>query len=77
MSANALFHYELPFDKEYLPLINDLIRMAAIQVTAQLLHCSRTPDANFFSSGFIQMLSFVLLGIGVYWLIIRKIIIFT
>ena len=60
---------------EYLPLINDLIRMAAIQITAQLLHCSRTPEASFFSSGFIQMLSFVLLGIGVYWLIIRKIII--
>ena len=33
MSANALFHYELPFDKEYLPLINDLIRMAYYSVT--------------------------------------------
>ncbi len=75
-SSEALFQYELPFEKEYLPLINDIIRMAVIQITAQLMYSTRNSQ-NFFSTNFIQMLSFILLGITVYWLIIRKIIIFT
>ena len=75
-SSEALFQYELPFEKEYLPLINDIIRMAVIQITAQLMYSTRN-STNFFSKNFIQMLSFILLGITVYWLIIRKIIIFT
>ena len=32
-SPHALFHYELQIEKEYLPLINDLLRMAIIQIT--------------------------------------------
>lgn len=76
MSSDALFHYELPIDKEYLPLINDLIRMAVIQLTAQLMYSSRS-NQTFFSANFVQMLAFVLLGISVYWLIIRKIVVFT
>ena len=48
MSANALFHYELPFDKEYLPLINDLIRMADYSGCIQLLHCSHILMPTFF-----------------------------
>ncbi len=73
---HALFQYELPINKEYLPLINDLIRMAVIQITAQMLYSSRN-SMKFFSTNFIQMLGFILLGVAVYWLVIRKIIIFT
>ena len=75
-SPHALFHYELQIEKEYLPLINDLLRMAIIQITAQMMYSSHS-NTSFWSKNFIQMLAFILLGIAVYWLVFRKIVIFT
>jgi len=72
----ALFQYELQIDKEYLPLINDLLRMAVIQITAQMMYSSQS-GTSFWSKQFIQMLAFILLGIAMYWLVFRKVVIFT
>jgi len=73
---DSLFEIELDIDKEYLPMINDLVRMGVIQLVAQFLF-SITTSEKFFSQIFLQTLFYLLIGIGVYWLIMRKIIIFT
>lgn len=73
---NSLFSLDLNIDKEYIPLINDIIRMSAIQIVAQLLFCLSNPSQNsMFSEAFIKTLFFLLIGISVYWLIIRKVVI--
>lgn len=72
---SSLLSFDLNIDKEYLPLINDVIRMSVIQIVAQLLFVMANPSHNsMFSETFIQTLFFLLIGIAVYWLIIRKVI---
>ena len=70
----SLFKLDLDIEKEYIPLVNDLIRMGVIHIVTQLLfHMSN--GESFFRTEFLQTVVFVLLGICVYWLIIRKIVI--
>ena len=70
---DSLFKIDLNIDKEYIPLINDLIRMGVIHIITQLLFNISNNES--FNLQFIQTIFFVLLGICVYWLIIRKIVI--
>lgn len=73
---NSLFRFNLNIDKEYIPMINDIIRLSVIQLVAQLLFFMTNPSKNpLFSDIFIQTLFYLLIGIVVYWLIIRKLII--
>ena len=72
---NSLLSFDLNIDKEYLPLINDIIRMSVIQIVAQFLFVLSNPSQNsMFGETFIQTLFYLLIGIAVYWLIIRKVI---
>lgn len=76
LNNNSLFRFNLNIDKEYIPMINDIIRLSVIQLVAQLLFFMTNPSKNpLFSDIFIQTLFYLLIGIVVYWLIIRKIII--
>lgn len=70
----SLFKLDLDIEKEYIPLVNDLIRMGVIHIVTQLLFNMSNGD-SFFRTEFLQTVVFVLLGICVYWLIIRKIVI--
>lgn len=73
---SSLLSFDLNIDKEYLPLINDIIRMSVIQIVAQFLFVLSNPSQNsMFGETFIQTLFFLLIGIAVYWLIIRKVIV--
>ena len=75
-SSSSLYSIQVP-KKEYLDLINDIVRMVTIQVTIQFLFYINSPsDTEFFAVDFILMLLYVVLGVCVYWLIIKKIIIF-
>ena len=75
-SLQSLFNVELNIDKEYIPLINDIVRMFIIQIVAHALFVVNTTGTiNFFDPNFLQMLLFILMGIASYWLIVRKIII--
>lgn len=63
--------------KEYLEMINDIVRMVTIQVSIQFLFFINSPGkVDFFSADFILMLIYMVLGVCVYWLIIKKMIIF-
>jgi len=73
---SSLLQFNLNIDKEYIPLINDVIRMSVIQIVAQMLFYFANPKNNrMFGEIFLQTLFFLIIGIIVYWLIIRKIVI--
>ena len=63
-------------NKEYLPMIEDITRMLTIQVILQFLYFINTDDTPFFSWDFILLLVYVALGVCVYWLIIKRVLIF-
>ena len=75
MEKKSIYNYFIPL--EYRSPINDIIRMVTLQVTTNLLLCISKGDIkSFLSKDFINTLLFIILGIGLYWLVIRKIITF-
>ena len=65
-------------DEEYYPLINDLIRMVSILVITNLLMFLNNPTQNkFLSTNYTNIITFVILGILTYWLVLKKIFIFN
>ena len=71
---SSLIQLDLNIDKEYIPVINDVIRMVVIQVVAQMLFVMASKDnERFFSEIFLQTLFFIVMGVLAYWLIVRKI----
>ena len=65
-------------DKEYHPLLNDLIRMLSILIITNLLMFFSNPSKNkFLGEYYVNIITFVVLGIMTYWLVIKKIVIFN
>lgn len=72
----SLYTVNVP-NKDYIEFINDIIRMVTIQISIQFLFYINNPNAvEFFSADFFLMLIYIILGICVYWLIIKKLVIF-
>lgn len=71
----SLYIVRVP-NKEYVDLINDILRMVTIQVMLQFLYSVNTPDSSFFSVDFFLLLLYIVLGVCVYWLVIKKLITF-
>lgn len=64
-------------DKEYIDLIDDIVRMVTIQLGIQFLYYLNSPDSvSLFASEFILLVIYMILGILLYRLVLRKIIIF-
>lgn len=63
-------------NKEYLSLLEDLMRMVTIQITIQFLYFINNDNVSFFSADFVLLLIYVVLGVCVYWLVIKKLVIF-
>jgi hypothetical protein len=75
---NALYKLDLDIDKEYIPLLNDIVRMTIIQLVAQtLFFLISSGDIELLSGNFIKTLIFICIGICTYWLLLRKIFIFV
>lgn len=55
---------------EYVPFVEDLMRMATIQVTMQLLMVFQ--GAATMDAGFLVYLMQVLVGVAAYWLVVRR-----
>ena len=73
----SLYKIDLDIDKEYIPMVNDLTRMTIIQVVAQTLFYLINPGTvSLISATFLKTLIFICIGITVYWLIVRKVVIF-
>jgi hypothetical protein len=73
---NSLFVINVPH-KEYIEFINDLVRMMTIQVMIQFLfYINGSQEVSFFTVEFFLLLLYVALGVCVYWLVIKKLVMF-
>ena len=69
--------FKIKISKEYKDYIDDLVRMGTIQIIANIMfYVSNPMDNKMFSIMFAKTLLFILLGVSVYWLIIKKVILF-
>lgn len=60
---------------EYVDAAQDLVRLAVIQLTIQLmLHLTDSQRFPFFTVEFVLMLLYLVIGVLVYWLVVRKLI---
>lgn len=61
--------------KDYVDVFYDVSRMLVIQTVIQLLMSLTSPEAYpFFSTEFILMCLYIVLGVLVYWLIFKKLV---
>ena len=63
-------------NKQYLDMINDVVRMLTIQFMIQFLYFINGSSEAFFSVDFILLMFYVVLGVCVYWLVIKKLVVF-
>ena len=69
----ALYVFKLP-NPEYVNLIEDIIRMVIIQITIQFLYYINNTEARFFTVDFVLLVLYIILGVCVYWLVFKKLI---
>ena len=75
MGGGPVWQFNLGIAGEYIPAINDIIRMVTIQIVSQLLfHLSNPIEIAFLTNMFFQTLLYMMAGISTYWLIVRKLI---
>jgi hypothetical protein len=60
---------------EYVSLFEDIIRMVTIQCTIQFLYYINNGTA-FLTADFFLLVLYVVLGVCVYWLVFKKLILF-
>jgi len=70
---SSLFKVSLDDNKEYKPLIEDIIRFSTIQIVTHIFICITNFEADLFDPNFFQTLFFLVVSIVVYWLIVKKI----
>lgn len=68
----SLYTIALPTDKEYIGMFEDILRMVTIQVTIQFLYALNT-SAEFMTVDFLLLIIYVILGVCLYWLVVRKV----
>ena len=67
----AIITFNSGLNKEYQPLIYDLIRMTIIHTIINILSYAANPSENeLFGNNFFSILCFILIGVATYWLII-------
>ena len=60
---------------EYVLMFDDFLRMAVIQCTLQLMMSVSNPTApSLLSAEFLLMLIYVLIGVALYWLVVRQVV---
>jgi uncharacterized membrane protein YdbT with pleckstrin-like domain len=71
----ALYTIKLP-NAEYKDLVEDIIRMVLIQFTIQFLLYINSKETVFFSGDFVLLVIYIILGVCVYWLVFKKLVLF-
>tara|TARA_B100001094_G_scaffold325480_1_gene379878 strand:+ start:1866 stop:2117 length:252 start_codon:yes stop_codon:yes gene_type:complete len=57
---------------EMIPMVYDIIRTITIQIVVQSLVVTNNTGISFFSSEFLQISLFLILGIMVFWMVVYK-----
>ena len=72
----SLYVFQIP-NKEYVDVIDDVIRMVTIQLSIQFLYyLNNSENVSLFSGDFVLLVIYMILGILFYRLVLRKMIIF-
>ena len=67
-----LYKISLEENKEYIPVLNDILRFATIQIVTHIFICLTKTEADLFDPDFFQTLFFLILSIIIYWFIVKK-----
>ncbi len=73
----AIFEVDITntIGKEYVEMFNDITRFVMVQIGIQVMLCMSDPDKfSIFTSEFVILLFFIIIGVLFYWLVLRKII---
>ncbi len=64
---------------DYVPMANDVLRMVCIQVAIQvmLVLADPTGHTSLFSTDFVLLVVYITLGVMLYWLALRKLMVFV
>ena len=62
---------------DFVPMANDVVRMVCIQVSIQLMLVLAGGNMRFLSTDFLLLVFYIALGVMLYWLAVRKLIVFT
>jgi hypothetical protein len=63
---------------DYVPLLEDALRVVILQLTIQFMYVLRDPNMyNLFDTAFFELILYSVLGVCVYWLIIKRLLIIT
>ena len=76
-SPNAVWTYEISkhIGKENLMFVNDITRMASLQLVIQMMMHVTDPDRyNFLDADFIVLVLFIVVAVSAYWLVLRRLI---
>ena len=60
---------------EYLPLVDDIVRMVCIQATIQIM-VFLAGGGSLFTTDFVMLVVYIILGVMLYWLVFRKLVTF-
>jgi hypothetical protein len=72
---SSIYKLRLNIDPEYIPIINDMMRMFVIQFVVNFMFYVSNPISNpLFNETFLETLLYILLGVMTYWLIVKKLI---
>lgn len=73
--ALATWNVTALFGSEYVDVAQDVLRMAVIQLTIQfMLHLTDSQRFPFFTLEFVLMLMYLVIGVLVYWLVVRRLV---
>ncbi len=78
--TNAIFNIDVGevFGPDFVPMANDVLRMVCIQVAIQvMLVLAGASGVRFFSADFLLLVFYIALGVMLYWLAVRKLLLFT
>jgi len=60
---------------EYIPYCDDLVRIVTIQFVIQFMMMLR--GASSFDSEFLELVLYILAGVSMYWLVLKKVFTFS
>jgi hypothetical protein len=76
---NSLYEFKITeyVNEEYLPFLEDLVRMLILQITLNFMYFAKDPSKYpFFSLEFFELVLYVCMGVTVYWLVFKSLISF-
>ena len=62
---------------DFVPMANDILRMLCIQVAIQVMMVLSGTGADFLTADFLLLVFYTALGLTLYWLAVRKIVVFV